>query len=149
MKLVLDTVVASELRRVRTGRADPAFAAWAEAAPLAEAFISVVTLHEMEVGCLLTARKDPARAQVYSAWLATLAEAFEGRIVDVTRPIASTAAAYHVPDPAPFADALIGATAAYLNATLATRNTGDFTRFPIPTINPWTPTTPHPAHRTV
>ncbi|MDR0365713.1 MAG: type II toxin-antitoxin system VapC family toxin [Bifidobacteriaceae bacterium] len=145
MRLVLDTVVASELRRARTGKADPAFAAWAEAISLSQAYLSVVTLHEIEVGCLLTARKDPTRALVYSTWLADLAQAFEGRIIDVTRPIASAAAAYHVPDPAPFADALIGATAASLNAAIATRNVTDFARFGLPVVNPWDPDGDRPS----
>ncbi|MCL2802533.1 MAG: type II toxin-antitoxin system VapC family toxin [Micrococcales bacterium] len=137
MKLVLDTMVASELRRARTGRASPAFAAWAEAAPLAKAFISVITLHEMEVGCLLTERRDPTQGLVYRDWLEMLVEAFEGRVVPVSREVASAAAAFHVPDPAPFADALIAATAVVLGASVATRNVGDFARFEVPLVNPW------------
>ncbi|MDR2564840.1 MAG: PIN domain-containing protein [Bifidobacteriaceae bacterium] len=137
MRLLLDTMVASELRRARSGKADPVFAAWAEAAPLDQAFLSVITLHELEVGCLLTARKDPAQGLVYSRWLGTLAEAFDGRIVDVTREVASIAAAYHVPDPAPFADALIGAAAAALKAGIATRNVSYFARFGLAVVNPW------------
>jgi predicted nucleic acid-binding protein len=137
MKLVLDTMVASELRRARTGRADPAFAAWAESAPLADSYLSVVTLHEMEVGCLLTARRDPAQGLVHRHWLDSLTDAFDGRVVDVDREIALTAAGYHVPDPAPLADALIAATASVLGASLATRNTRDFARFGQRLVNPW------------
>jgi len=130
-------MVASELRRARSGRCAPQFETWSEAAQLSEAFISVITLHELEVGCLLTERNDPATGLMYRDWLETLAVAFEGRIVSVNRSIALLAAGYHVPTPAPLADSLIAATAVVLEATVATRNTGDFARFGVPLVNPW------------
>jgi len=137
MNLLLDTMVVSELRRIGSGNVAPRFLAWTEAVALSQAYLSVITLHEMEVGCLLTARKDPIRSLVYREWLETVAEAFEGRIVEVSLPIARLAAGYHVPDPAPMADALIAATAAELDVTVATRNTRDFARFGVRLVNPW------------
>jgi toxin FitB len=44
-----------------------------------------------------------------------------------------------VPDPAPFRDALIGATAAANRMSVAARFARDFERFPgVAVINPWT-----------
>jgi predicted nucleic acid-binding protein len=58
--------------------------------------------------------------------------------VDAT--VARRAAALHVPDPAPFRDALIGATALVHRMTLVTRNIKDFARFDgLDIIDPWHP----------
>ncbi|MDR1442817.1 MAG: type II toxin-antitoxin system VapC family toxin [Bifidobacteriaceae bacterium] len=141
-RLLLDTPVTSELRRARRPGADPAFRAWAEQTDLAQAFVSVVTVHEMERGVLLTARKDPARGAVYRAWLEDLLEAFEGRVLSLTSAAAKVAAAFHVPDPAPLADALIAGTAKEAGLTVATRNVSDFARFDVPLVNPWAPDQP-------
>jgi len=48
------------------------------------------------------------------------------------------AAVLHVPDPAPFRDALIGATALVHDMTVVTRHLKDFRRFDeLDVINPW------------
>ena len=47
-------------------------------------------------------------------------------------------APFHVPDPAPFRDALMGATAITHGLVMVTRNERDFERFPgIRLLNPW------------
>jgi predicted nucleic acid-binding protein len=52
--------------------------------------------------------------------------------------VARRAAAFHVPDPAPFRDALIGATALVHGLSVVTRNTRDFERFAgLQVVNPW------------
>jgi len=137
MALLLDTNIASELRRSRSQRADPRFAVWAASTDLTSAYVSVITLHEMRRGVLLTLRRDRAQGAVYQAWVDDLLDAFRGRILDVTVDVADRAAIYHVPDPAPFADALIAGTAAVHGLTVATRNTADFARFGVPLVNPW------------
>ena len=135
--LLLDTMVTSELRRARHRDADPAFARWAASTDLTTAYVSVITLHEMWRGVRLTERKDPATGAVYRTWLEDLVEAFHGRVLDLTADAAVLSAAYHVPDPAPLADALIAGTAAVHGLTVATRNTADFRRFGVPLVNPW------------
>jgi predicted nucleic acid-binding protein len=139
MALLLDTPVTSELRRARHPRATPAFAAWAAQTDLSDAFVSVITIHEMERGVLLTERKDPARGAVYRAWLEDLLEAFHDRVLELTLGASRLAAAFHVPDPAPLADALIAGTAAERGLTVATRDTSDFVRFGVPLVDPWAP----------
>ena len=136
---LLDTNVVSELRKVSSGRADPNVAAWAKAVPSGQLFISVVTLHELEHGVLLAERSDPRSGAILRRWLdESVARAFDGRVLPVDEAVARLAAAFHVPDPAPFRDALIGATAITHGLVMVTRNERDFHRFPgIRLLNPW------------
>ena len=136
---LLDTNVVSELRKVSSGRAAPNVAAWARAVPSGQLFISVVTLHELEHGVLLAERSDPRAGAVLRRWLdESVARAFDGRVLPVDEAVARLAAAFHVPDPAPFRDALIGATAIAHGLVMVTRNDRDFERFSgIRLLNPW------------
>jgi predicted nucleic acid-binding protein len=138
-EVLYDTNVASELRKARHRHVDPHFARWAESANLDLAYLSVITFHEMQRGVLLIERRDPATAAVYRAWLDTLQEAFRSRILSLDLDAAMLAASYHVPVTAPFADALIAATAHTHGLTVVTRNTADFERFGVPVLNPWEP----------
>ena len=139
MSLLLDTMIVSELRRAADRKADPVFADWAASASVETAFISVITVHELERGILLAQRKDATKAGLYRQWLRVITATFDGRFLDVDYRVAQAAAALHVPDPAPFADALIAATALVHQLTIATRNTSDFARFRLPLVNPWRP----------
>ncbi|MDR1266060.1 MAG: type II toxin-antitoxin system VapC family toxin [Propionibacteriaceae bacterium] len=143
MSLLLDTMVASELRKARHAGTDPVFAAWAEAARLSDACVSVITIHELERGVLLVERKDPARGSVHRAWLDEFQTAFRSRVLPLTIRAARLAAAFHVPDPARLADSLIAGSAKEHGLTIATRNSADFARFGLPLTNPWEPGAPH------
>ena len=136
---VIDTNVVSELRKVRSGRAHPGVATWAERVSSAELFISAITIQELEHGVLLTERSDPAQGAVLREWLdESVAAAFSGRVLPVDERVARCAAALHVPDPAPFRDALIGATALVHGMTVVTRDRKDFERFEgLDVFNPW------------
>ena len=136
---VLDTNIVSELRKVRSGKANPGVASWAEQVPSVELFISAITIHELEHGVLLMERSDPAQGALLRAWLdQSVAAAFRSRVLPVDERIARRAAALHIPDPAPFRDALIGATALVHDMTVVTRDLKDFQRFDeLDVINPW------------
>ncbi len=136
---VLDTNIVSELRKVRSGRANPGVASWAEHVSSAELFISAITIHELEHGVLLMERSDPAQGTLLRTWLdQSVAAAFKTRILPVDERVARRAAALHVPDPAPFRDALIGATALVHDMTVVTRDVKDFERFDeLDVVNPW------------
>ncbi|MEX2562308.1 MAG: type II toxin-antitoxin system VapC family toxin [Nitriliruptoraceae bacterium] len=138
---VLDTNVVSELRKVRSGKADPGVGAWASEVPSGQLFVSVITIHELEHGVLLAERADPSKGAVLSRWLDdSVAAAFDQRVLAVDATVARRAGALHVPDPAPFRDALIGATALVHGMTLVTRNVKDFVRFDgLNIIDPWQP----------
>ncbi|MFV0308741.1 MAG: type II toxin-antitoxin system VapC family toxin [Desertimonas sp.] len=137
---VLDTNVVSELRKVRAGRANPGVATWAENVPSAELFISAITMHELEHGVLLVERSDPDQGALLRAWLdQSVTAAFKSRVLVVDERVARRSAALHVPDPAPFRDALIGATALEHDMSVVTRNLTDFERFDgLDVLNPWT-----------
>jgi predicted nucleic acid-binding protein len=133
---LLDTNVVSELRRGE--RADPRVRAWAAALPEAAAFLSVVTLLEIERGILLVERRDAEQARCLRRWLEkrVLAE-FDGRIIPVDTAVARRCAALHVPDPRPASDALIAATAMVHRLTVVTRNVADFSATGVQLLDPW------------
>ena len=56
--LVLDTNVVSELRKVRSGKADPAVAHWADSVAAGSLYLCAITVMELEVGILRVERKD-------------------------------------------------------------------------------------------
>lgn len=136
---LLDTNVVSEIRKIAAGRADPMVERWATNLDGAAAFVSVITLHELEHGVLLAERRDLQGAAPLRQWLdADVHDAFADRILGINQAVAKVAASLHVPDPAPINDAYIAATALVHNLTMVTRNLTDFTRFPgLEVINPW------------
>src|SRR5947199_49019 len=102
---LLDTNVISELRRPH--KAAPLVRAWAEQAPRASFYLSVVTILEIEKGILLVERRDKRQAESLRGWLESeLLTHFDGRILAIDIVIARRCAALHVPDPRPDRDAL-------------------------------------------
>ena len=136
---LLDTNVVSELRKRTAGRADPGVVTWASSVSSGAMFLSVISAHELELGVLLAERRDPAQGRVLRTWLnETVLPAFEGRILSIDFAVAFQSANFHVPDPAPYRDAFIGATARIHGMTVVTRNAKDFERFPdTAVLNPW------------
>jgi toxin FitB len=137
---LLDTNVISELRKAKAGSANQGVSGWAGEVPAALMFMSVISLHELEHGVLLAERMDPAKGALLRNWLDnSVVPAFVERILPVDAPVVLRAAALHVPNPAPFRDALIGATAIAHGLTMVTRNIKDFKRFgKLSVVNPWT-----------
>ncbi len=137
---LLDTNVVSELRKIRAGKADTNVAAWASQVPPAQCFLSVITLQELEIGVLLIERKDLRQGALLRTWLDqhVLAE-FTDRLLDVDPVIARASAKLHVPNPHPFRDSLIAATARIHGLTLVTRNVSGFETSAVTLINPWQP----------
>lgn len=135
---ILDTNVVSELRKVRPGKADRHVALWADSVDAADLFISVITLHELEVGVLLIERRDPQQGIVLRTWLNDhVLTAFVGRILPVDIAVAQRSAKLHVPNPQPLRDGLIAATALVHGMTVVTRNVADFTASGVNILNPW------------
>lgn len=138
MNLLLDTNVVSEMRRIPLGKADRAFAAWAEAADAEEMHISVVTLQELEVGVLRLERRDPKSGAILRLWLdGQVLPTFEDRLLPVDPAVAKRAARLHVPNPRPAHDAFIAATALVHGLAMVTRNVTDFAPMGVRLINPW------------
>ncbi len=61
---LLDTNVVSELRKVRSGKADVRVARWAQQTDTGELFVSVIVLQELEIGVLLMERKDATQGKM-------------------------------------------------------------------------------------
>ena len=136
---LLDTNVVSELRKARAGKADRNVTRWAAQVPLTQLFVSVVTIHELEIGVLLAERRDPRQGRLLRAWLdGRVVAGFGTRIVAVDTTVVRRSARLHVPDPRPFRDALIAATALVHGLTVVTRNVTDFEPTGVPLLNPWT-----------
>lgn len=135
---ILDTNVVSELRKVRAGRADRNVAEWADGVQSEALYLSAITVQELELGVLLALRRDPRQGTVLRNWLdGQVLPAFAGRILPVDAAVAQASAALHVPNPRPFRDSLIAATALVHRMTLVTRNVADFRASGVPLVNPW------------
>ena len=134
---LLDTNVVSELRKVESGKADKHVQAWSFEVDPALLYLSSISVHEIELGVLLAERPDEVKGKVLRQWMnERLIPAFEGRILAVDKAVALVSAGYHVPDPKPYRDTLIGATALVHKLTVVTRNTGDFQLDGVKTLNP-------------
>ena len=129
----------SELPKADAGKADSGVTDWARGVPAPLMFMSVISLHELEHGVPLAERRDPSQGAILRAWLeGGVMPAVADRFLPVTTDLARRAAAMHVPDPAPFRDALIAATARVHGISVVTRNVRDFERFEgVGVINPW------------
>jgi predicted nucleic acid-binding protein len=140
---LLDTNVASELRKLDTGRADPGLAEWAEGLhDPDELYLSVITVEELEHGILLVERRDTEQGAILRSWITTpVLSEFADRILPVTTDVALRGAALHVADPRNPADALIAATALVHSLTVVTRNVPDFTGTGAAVLNPWSDAT--------
>ncbi len=135
MRYLLDTNVVSALR-VR-GR-EPQVQAWAAPIPVADQFVTALTIAEIERGVVAKERTDPAQGAVLRQWLEEhVLPAFSGRVLPFDLPAARILATYPVPDQAPLDDALIAAIAQSNGMTIATRNTRHFEPLGVSLVNPW------------
>jgi toxin FitB len=135
---LLDTNVISELRKIGTSTVDPRVKVWAKKLDLESAFLSVITILELEQGVLSMGRRDPRQGAVLRAWLERQVLAgFAGRLLPINLEIALRCAALHVPNPLDDRDSLIAATALVHGMTVVTRNVSHFARAGVATLNPW------------
>lgn len=135
---LLDTNVVSELRKVRSNKAHSAVARWADSVNASDLYLSVVTVQELEIGILLTERRDAATGLVLRRWMnQQVLPTFGSRILPVTTAIALESAALHVPNPHPVRDGLIAATALVHGMAVVTRNVADFQTTGAKLLNPW------------
>lgn len=136
---LLDTNVVSEFRKLRSGKADPRVADWADRVDANSLYISAITILELEIGILQRERKAPEQGAVLRLWFETrVLPAFDGRIFAVDAAVARCCARLHVPDPRAERDALIAATALVHDLVLATRNVRDFDGIvDLQLVDPW------------
>lgn len=134
---VLDTNVVSALR-VR-GR-NPQVEAWSAAIPVADQFVTAMTMAEIERGVVGKERSDPDQGSILRRWFEDrVLTAFAGRVLPFDLAAARRLAAYRVPEHAPLDDALIAAIAEVARMTVVTRNTRHFEPLGVACFNPWKP----------
>lgn len=135
---LLDTNVVSEMRKIRAGKADSNVDTWSRSAPGASLYLSAIVVQELDIGVLQMERRDPAQGAVLRTWLDDhVLPSFADRILPVDTAVARRSAALHVPDPRPYRDSLIAATALVHGMTLVTRNVADFEGTGAILLNPW------------
>jgi len=135
---LLDTNVVSELRKVRSGRADKNVENWSFQVDPQLLYVSSIVIHEIELGILLAERSDNSKGKVLRKWMSEhVLPTFDGRILPVDKEVVLVSAKYHVPDPKPYRDTLIAASAVVHDMTVVTRNVGDFNLDGLKVFNPW------------
>jgi toxin FitB len=135
---VLDTNVVSELRKVRSGKADARVANWADNVDAASLYLSAMTILELEIGVLQMERRDAKQGATLRAWLDKyVLPEFSARVLPLDTAVAQRCARLHAPDPLAERDALIAATALVHGMTVVTRNARDFEATGAPLLNPW------------
>jgi predicted nucleic acid-binding protein len=132
---LLDTDVVSELRRPR--RTNPNVAKWADSVSPSDLFLSSISILELETGALLLTRRDGQGALIRQWIEERVLTAFAERILAVDTVVARRCALLHVPDPKPYRDSLIAATALVHRLIVVTRNRADFEPMGVAVLNPW------------
>lgn len=135
---LLDTNVVSEIRKVKSGKANKQVIKWANTVSVSSLFLSVITILEIETGILLVERRDVTQGAILRSWLNThVLPSFSDRILPLDVAVAQRCAKLHVPDPSSDRDAIIAATALVHGMTVVTRNVGDFDKTGVELLNPW------------
>jgi toxin FitB len=133
---LLDTNVVSEL--CRPHRANPKVAAWADSVPPSDMFLSSISILELETGALLLMRRDDRQGKLIQQWIEDrVLTTFTDRVLAVDTAVARRCALLHVPDPRPYRDSLIAATALVHRLIVVTRNRTDFEPMAVSVLNPW------------
>ena len=138
MIFLLDTCVVSEFIKPEPSAS---LVQWLRSTDDLQMAISVITLGEIQAG--ISRLDDGKRKERYQEWLSyELIPRFDGRILPVLLDDAMKWGdllgwARVKGTPLPSTDTLIAATALNHHMTVVTRNTKDFERIGVLTLNPW------------
>jgi predicted nucleic acid-binding protein len=131
---LLDTNIVSELRKPRP---HGAVVAWIEGVADADLYLSAVTLGEIQAGIEITREQDANKAAVLEAWAEQVAASYNILPMDAAT-FQLWAKLMHRQSDTVYEDAMIAACALINKLTVVTRNVGDFARFQVPLLNPFT-----------
>jgi predicted nucleic acid-binding protein len=135
MSFLLDTVTLSELRK--KSRTHPAVFAW-QKKQTGNAFISVVTMNEIQYGIRTVESRDVNFAEHLKSWYQEILAARDFfTLLPVDLRVAEQSADLRYHHKMSYNDSLIAATAICHDLTLATRNVDDFLGTNVKLVNPW------------
>jgi toxin FitB len=146
--IILDTNVMSELTRLDP---DPGVISWLDSLPAEETAITAITAAELRYGVrrLPDGRRKNGLSEAVHAIINIdfrgRVEPFDVLAADQYADIVATRE--HIGRPISTSDAQIAAICRVLDATLATRNTPDFTNTGVDLIDPWKLTRPTGGER--
>ena len=130
---ILDTNIISELRRRKP---HGAVLAWFHSLAEGSFFMAAITAGEIQAGIEMTRRQNAGKAQEIEAWLDATLESIP--VLPATAPIfRKWAQLMDRRSDDLIEDCLIAATAVVHNMTVVTRNTRDFSVFPVALLNPF------------
>jgi toxin FitB len=136
VSFLIDTDVLGQLRR--RDKAGPALSAWFAQCDPGRAFISALTMFELEQCCETLLRRDLRQGAMFRLWLNRhVAPAFEGRILPLDAAIARLAASLQAANRRPERAALMAATALTHKLGIVTRFGKDFAGTGAKVIDPW------------
>lgn len=136
--LILDTNVLSELRKVPLGKANINVMRWASSVERDTLYLSVITIHELEIGILRLKSRNVGHSNVLRQWVDNhVLKTFDGRILSIDTGVAKQCAALQTGKTRPWADAFIAATALVHGMGVVTRNVRDFHGTGVGVLNPW------------
>ena len=136
--IILDTNVISELTRPVP---DPGVITWLDSLPAEETAITAITAAELRYGVrrMSDGRRKTGLSEAVNTLITTdfrdRVEPFDVLAADQYADVVT--AREHAGQPISTSDAQIAAICRVLNATLATRNTSDFTGIGVNLIDPW------------
>ena len=134
--VLLDTNVVSSMRIPE--RQNARFQDWIRNAGTESAYVSALTLMEIQAGVLKKLRRDPVQGKVLEAWLRTVRTDFQHRTISFDELAAVESAPLWLQRSRGFIDTLLAGTALAYQMPLVTRNTSDFADISgLTLVNPW------------
>jgi predicted nucleic acid-binding protein len=134
LSYLLDTNVISELQKPRPNAGVRDFLT---AAVGRFTCISVLTVGELRRGAELKRRRDTADAARLDTWIDRLEADYAGRVIPVSRDVATLWGRISADRSRPVVDTIIAATALVHGLTLVTRDVRDVAGTGVNAVNPW------------
>ena len=140
MDYLIDTNVISELRKIKSRQCNHGVQTWYQAAIQHQHifYLSWMTIGELYAGVFQCRRRhDEKQASILEAWIKTIEENYENRLLPLSSDIIKIWGAILWPQDQHPIDKLIAATAMAHRLTVVTRNTHEFMNIDVAILNPF------------